>query len=222
MPQTKIAYLGLFDGDRASGFSRGEEHLLALARGVLAASQGRLSVELLSCGPAPECRPLCPGVVKRVLPWAGRPRTPWEAGSWQLPAALADASLVHLHDGFSRACEIGLLVAKQRHVPICLTEYGLVGHWLSIELGLQALADMMICHSQSVAVPWRARMPVEVVSGRVNPHWFGVASEWPLTAPVPPACPDDELPPDVDYATLGAELSAIYHKVLVRHREAAA
>ncbi len=222
MPQTKIAYLGLFDGDRASGLSRGEGHLLAMARGVVAASRGTVSVELLSCGPASECLPLCPGVVKRVLPWAGRPRTPLDAASWELPATLADASLVHLHDGFSRACEIGLLVAKQRHVPVCLTEYGLVGHWLSVELGLQALADMMICHSQAVAVHWRARVPVEVVSGRVNPHWFGVAPEWPRTAPVPPACPEDDSPPVVDYATLGAELSSIYRKVLARHREAAA
>jgi len=206
MAQIKIAYLGLFDGDQATGSPRGERHLLAL----------------LSCGPKPECRPLCPGVVKRVLPWAGRPRTPWDASSWELPAALADASLVHLHDGFSRACEIGLLVAKQLRTPVCVTDYGVVGHWLSLELGLNALADAVIRHSQSVAAQAHSSVPHEVVSGRVNPHWFGVASEWPGATPVPPADSEDEAPPAVDYATLGTELSAIYRKVLMRHRETAA
>jgi len=222
MPHTKIAYLGLFDSDKATGSPRGERHLLALARSVVAGSAGNVRVELLSCGPAAECRPLCPGVVKRVLRWAGRPRTPWDASSWELPAALADASLVHLHDGFSRECEIGLLVAKQQRTPVCISEYGLIGHWLSIELGLHALADMVICHSASVAAPWRGVAPVEVVSGHVNPYWFGVASEWPRTIPVPPADRADESPPDVDYVTLGAQLSAIYRRLLARQQEAAA
>jgi hypothetical protein len=222
MPQTKIAYLGLLDGDRASGSPRGERHLSALARAVVAASQGTLAVELLSCGPEPECRTLGPGVVRRVLPWIGLPRTPWDANSWELPAALADAALVHLHDGFSRACEIGLLFAKQWQKRVCMTDYGLTGHWISVELGLCALADVVICHSHSVAVKLPAGVPVEVVSGRINPYWFGVAAEWPSSSPIPPWGPDDETPPAVDYVTLGAELSAIYRHVLARSREAAA
>ncbi len=222
MPHIKIAYLGLFDGDRATGSPRGERHLLSLARGIVAASPGKVTVELLSCGPVPGCRPLCPGVVRRVLPWVGPPRTPWDAGSWELPDALADAALVHLHDGFSRACEIGLLLAKQRQTPVCLTEYGLTGHWLSVELGLHELADTVICHSPAVAANLRAGAPLEVVSGDVNPHWFGVPAQWPIATPLPPAGPEDETPPAIDYAKLGREMSAIYRRLLAKSQEAVA
>jgi hypothetical protein len=222
MPQAKIVYLGLLDGDRATGAPRGERHLSSLARGVVAASHGRLSVELLSCGPVAECRTICPGVVRRVLPWASHPRTAWDASSWEIPAALADMALLHLHDGFSRACEFGLLVAKQCRKPVCVTEYGLSGHWLSNELALGELADTLICHSPAVAGSLRAGVPVKVVSGNVNPYWFGVAAQWPIGTPLPPAGPDDERPPVVDYATLGGELSAIYWRLLPQLQEAAA
>ncbi|HEV3003048.1 MAG TPA: hypothetical protein VGX78_01240 [Pirellulales bacterium] len=222
MPQTKIAYLGLLDGDRATGSPRGEQHLSALARAVVAASQGDVAVELLSCGPAPQCRSLSPGVVHRVLPWVGQPRTAWDACSWEIADALADADLVHLHDGFSRACEVGLLIAKQWSKPVCLTEFGLTGHWLSVELGLRELADVVICHSPSVAAKLHTGTCVELVSGQVNPHWFGIPAEWPIPTPLPPAASDDERPPEVDYDSLGAELSSIYRPLLAKHREAAA
>jgi hypothetical protein len=222
MPQTKIAYLGLLDGDRATGAPRGERHLSAVARGVVDASQGEFAVDLISCGPTPECRSLSTGVIHRVLPWAGQPRTPWDACSWELADSLSGVALVHLHDGFSRICEVGLLVAKQWSKTVCLTEFGLTGHWLSLELGLDELADVVVCHSVAVAAKLRAGLCVEVVSGRVSPHWFGVASEWPNPTPQRASGRDADTPPEVDYVALGAELSSIYRRMLAKRREAAA
>ncbi len=65
-----------------------------------------------------------PGLSLRVLRAANRPLNPLDTTSWELPGAIADADLVHLHMPFTRSNELALIVAKQQHKPICVTDHG--------------------------------------------------------------------------------------------------
>src|SRR5215469_13088511 len=98
----RIAWLGLLDSDDVTASTRAQDHLARLAQHVVVASGHAWSIELISCGRDPGCHALSTGVDRVVLPVAGSPRTAWDRVSWALPAAIATADLVHLHDGFSR------------------------------------------------------------------------------------------------------------------------
>lgn len=217
-----ITYLGLLESDRASGLGRGEAHLARLAEGVVAASSQLATVELISCGPQAESRELSPGVLRTVLPVAGRPATPWEALSWDLPERLAGTDLVHLHDSFSRACEVGMLVAKQWRRPVCFTEYGVRGDWLFVELGLAELADVVICHSQAVAREAGLSKAPLVVPCDIDIEWLGVPKNWPAVGCRASGHLAEDGQSEIDYAEIGAALYWIYARLLGKaNREAA-
>lgn len=217
-----ISYLGLLDSDRATGLERAEPHLCRLAQEVVAASQGEATVELISCGPNPQSRTLAPGVIRTVLPLAGNPRTVWDSISWELPAKVENSDVVHLHESFSRTCEVGLLVAKLWRRPVCLTEYGVPGDWLAHELRLAELADAVICHSSEVAREMNLARKPEVVPCQVDIDWLGVPGEWPspLCRPSPRAA--GPMPLQVDYHAVADSFYSIYRRLLpAMHREAA-
>ncbi|HEX5446429.1 MAG TPA: glycosyltransferase, partial [Pirellulales bacterium] len=174
MKPITVAYLGLLDNDRATGTRRAEEHLMRLAQAAVAAADFGLTVELISAGETPGRQTVSAGVVRTVLPLAGKPQAPWNAVSWQLPEALERADLVHLHDGYSRLGEAALLIAKQSRLPVCITEYGLTGHWLSSELGLAELADVVICHASQVARRLTTSRSVEVVPCKLDLSRLGI------------------------------------------------
>lgn len=217
----RIVYLGLLASDRATGLCRAEEHLIALAESVVGHSRGRATVDIVSCGETVGQRVVGAGVSRTVLPFAGTPRTPWDAASWQLPQHLADCDIVHIHDGFSRLGELGLLVAKQLRKPICVTEYGIKGHWLGIELDLPRLAGAIVCHSATVAAEMAAAgdVPVELVEADIDVRWFGVPADYPTPACTTIAADDSR---HVDYDALGARLHGIYRRLAVASLEAAA
>ena len=212
MKPITVAYLGLLDNDRATGTRRAEEHLTRLAQAVVDASGYGLTIEMLSAGDAPARRNVSAGVIRTVLPLAGKPQAPWNAVSWQLPDALARTDLVHLHDGYSRLGEAALLVAKQSNLPICITEYGLTGHWLSTELELTELADVVVCHSTEVARRLTTARPVEVVPCEVDPGRLGV----------PGVLPRQVSHESTGYQMAGQRLCALYQRLLGGAREAAA
>lgn len=219
----RIVYLGLLASDRATGLRRAEEHLLALAESVVGHSRGEATVDIVSCGDAVGRRVVGAGVSRTVLPFAGTPRTPWDAASWQLPERLAECDLVHIHDGFSRLGELGLLVAKQLRKPICVTEYGVKGHWLGIELDLPRLADAIICHSAAVAAEVIAAAegdrPIELLEADIDARWFGVPADYPTPACTAIAANE---PRHIDYDALGARLHGIYDRLAIASLEAAA
>jgi hypothetical protein len=209
-----ITYLGLLESDRANGLGRAEAHLARLAEGVVAGSNGRATVELISCGPQPRSHELSPGVLRTVLPMAGRPATAWDALSWDLPERLANTDLVHLHDNFSRACEVGMLLAKQERRPVCYTEYGARGDWLFVELGLAELADAVICHSPDVARETGLVKSPLVIPCAIDIDWLGVPKNWP-SAECRSA--DQSVPaaePDMAYDAVGEALYSIYDQLL--------
>lgn len=205
-----VAYLGLLDNDRATGTRRAEEHLTRLAQAVVAASGYGWTVEIISAGETPETQTVSAGVVRTVLPLAGKPHSPWNAVSWQLPEALARADLIHLHDGMSRLGEAALLVAKQSCQPLCITEYGLTGHWLSTELGLIELADVVICHAPEVPRRLTTTRPVEVVPCPLDVASLGMPGVMTHSAAV------------IDYRSVGERMFAIYHRLLGTALEVAA
>jgi hypothetical protein len=216
----KIAWLGLLDSDDATASTRAQDHLARLARHVVLASRHAWSIDLISCGRNPGCRTPSTGVGRVVLPVSGSPKTVWDRVSWALPAALSAADLVHLHDGFSRSCEMALLIAKQAHKPVCMTEWGLEGYWLSSELGLRELADIVVCHDVAVANGVASSRPVDLVPLAVDVRQIGVPASWPQNH-----CLDFEgqhTPTDDEYAAAGNALYGTYRGLVDRLRRAAA
>ena len=124
MPKRTVMFLTPQYFDDRSYIGGGERMPLNWARGVAEASGGAYAVEIISFGEHPSRTVLYPDVTLRVLKAARRPSNPLDVVSWELPAAFADADLVHIHQAFTRCSEVGLLVAKQQGKPICVTDHG--------------------------------------------------------------------------------------------------
>lgn len=221
MPRHRIAYLGMLDGDRACGDTRGEDHLRQLAAAVAEAEPGDCEIEIISCGPEARLKTLHPGVTRRVLEQSVDSEIAWDASSWELPAALRAADVVHLHDGYSRTCELGLLIAKQQQKPVCVTDYGVTANWLTTELELGKLADAIICHESSTAEKAVFPEAVELLPAPIDLNWFGVPAEWPSPCFLPPSRPPGP-EPVIDYGSLGRRLAGIYRRLLVGREEVTA
>lgn len=172
MAVRKIAYLSPLYFDEGSYVGGGERYPLNLARGVVEGSKGACHVELLSFGPRPFTRPLFPGVWLRVLTAARRPALALDVISWELPEALADADLVHIHQAYTRCSEMGLLVAKQQRKPVCITDHGGTTSSLGQQLGALELADRIICYSEFGASLYRTQRPIVVIKGGVDGTTF--------------------------------------------------
>jgi len=157
----------------------GERYPLNLARGVVEGSQGVCEVELISFGASSFHRQLYPGVTLRVLKAAGPPRNPLDVVSWDLPTAIADADLVHIHQAYTRCSEMGLLVAKQQRKPICITDHGGSTSPLGGQVGSLELADRIICYSQFGASLYRSRTPIIVIKGGVDAAHFTLPTNRP-------------------------------------------
>ncbi|MBX6313211.1 MAG: glycosyltransferase family 4 protein [Isosphaeraceae bacterium] len=173
MAPRKVAYLTPLYFDERSCLGGGERYPLNLARGVVLAAGGRYVVELISFGDEPRRLALAPGVSLRVLPAARRPRNPLDVVSWDLPDALAEADLVHIHQAYTRCTEMGLLVAKQLRRPICLTDHGGHTSTLGAEVGSLDLVDCLIAQSEftlSAFQPSGAR--IVLVKGGVDGDLF--------------------------------------------------
>ena len=135
MQQRTVAYLTPLYFDENSCLGGGERYPLNLARGVVLSSSGRYRVELISFGERAHQQELAPGVGLRVLPLAQKPVNPLDVVSWELPQALEDADLVHIHQAYTRCAELGLLVARQQRKPICVTDHGGYTSPLGTEVG---------------------------------------------------------------------------------------
>jgi len=179
MARRKVAFLTPLHFDEGSCLGGGERYPLNLARGVVEQSAGAYEVELISFGTAPDRRPLLPGINLRVLTAARRPANPTDVVSWDLPAALADADLVHIHQAYTRCSEVGLLVAKQQRKPICVTDHGGNSSNLGLELGCLDLADRVFCQSDFTASLLRTRTPIVMVKGGVDAAVFAPPAHRP-------------------------------------------
>jgi hypothetical protein len=145
----KIAFLAsLYADERFPGGGVSGEPI-DLARGI--AAGGAFTVDVIAFGAAGRVQDLAPGVRLRVLPMAFGGGHPLDVLSWELPSALAEADLVHLHQPFTRTGEMGMLLAKLRHKPVCVTARGEVSSALGETVDFLALADCVLCGPDSPA-----------------------------------------------------------------------
>src|SRR6516164_2050743 len=98
---TKIAYLTPFFVNTRSVFVEKAPYLVNLARGIVEDARGTYAVECLAYSDVPTRETLSPGVALRLLPAVRAAAHSEEVLSWELPAALADADLVHIHQLFT-------------------------------------------------------------------------------------------------------------------------
>ncbi|QDV32539.1 glycosyltransferase family 4 protein [Tautonia plasticadhaerens] len=168
----KVAFLTPLYFDEASCIGGGERYATNMATGLVEATGGRYEVELISYGVSPARRVLRPGVSLRVLPVARRPSDPLDAVSWELPSAIADADLVHVHMAFSRSGEFGLLAARQQRKVVCASDHGGHSSWLGASLGSLELADRIVAYSSFGESLFRTPTPVVVIRGGVDAERF--------------------------------------------------
>ncbi len=150
----------------------GERYPTNLARGVVLASGGRYQVELVSFGKAAATREIAPGVLLRVLRAAREPLNPLDVLSWDLPEALADADVVHIHQAYTRCSEVGLLVARQLGKPTCVTDHGGYSSQLGMHYGALDLADLVVAYSDFGGSLHACKTPIAVVKGGVDSAEF--------------------------------------------------
>ena len=172
MALRKIAYLAPLYFDEESCLGGGERYPLNLAKGLVEHTAGLFEVELISFGERSLVRELAPGVNLRVLKVAGPARHPLDVLSWELPEALADADLVHIHQAYTRCSEMGMLVAKQQRKPLCVTDHGGESSTIGKHLGSLELADQIVAYSDFGASLYQTSRPIEVIKGGVDARTF--------------------------------------------------
>jgi hypothetical protein len=143
----RIAYLTPLFADRPDTWDGPAREPLALARGI--AAGGAFEVDVIAFGAAPRQEDLGTGVRLRVLPIAFQGGHPLDLLSWDLPAALAEADLVHIHQAFTRTAEMGMLLAKAHHKPVCVSARGAPASALGEAVDFLALADCVVCGPDS-------------------------------------------------------------------------
>ena len=108
----------------------------------------------------------------RVLKATRRPSNPLDVVSWELPAAIADANLLHIHQAFTRCGEMGLLIAKQQGKPVCVSDHGGSTSTLGTQLGSMDLVDRVITYSNFGASFFRTKTSIQVIKGGVDGSFF--------------------------------------------------
>ena len=150
----------------------GERYPLNLSRGVVESSGGAYSVDLISFGPKSRSYPLGPGLTVKVLAVARPPLNPLDVVSWDLPAAIAEADLIHVHQAYTRCSEMAYLVAKQQGKPIVVTDHGGTTSTLGTSIGSLELADHIVSNSKFGASLYRTSTPITVIKGGVDGAHF--------------------------------------------------
>jgi len=168
----KIACLTPMYFSDESYIGGGERYPLNLSRGIVEGSGGAYSVDLISFGPTSRTYSLAPGLTVKVLAAARPPRNALDVVSWELPAAIADVDLIHIHQAYTRCSEVALLVAKQQGKPIVVTDHGGTTSTLGTSVGSLELADAIISNSKFGAALYRTSTPITVIKGGVDGAHF--------------------------------------------------
>src|SRR5260221_1113038 len=111
---------------------------------------------------------IAPGLTVRVLAGARPPINPLDVVSWELPSAIADADLVHIHQAYTRCSEVSYLVARQQKKPIVVTDHGGTTSTLGTSVGALELADHIVSNSNFGAALYRTSTPITVIKGGVD------------------------------------------------------
>ena len=168
----KIAYVTPLYFSDESYIGGGERYPLNLALGVVASSNGAYAVELISYGPTARSYSVGPGLSVKVLKAARTPLNSLDVVSWDLPAAIAEADLIHIHQAYTRSSEMALLIAKQQGKPIVITDHGGTTSSLGTSVGALELADQIVAQSDFGASFYRTKTPITIVRGGVDGSHF--------------------------------------------------
>ncbi len=168
----KIACLTPMYFSDESYIGGGERYPLNLSRGIVESTGGAYSVDLISFGPKTRSYPIAPGLTAKILKAARPPINPLDVVSWDLPAAIADADLIHVHQAYTRCSEMAYLVARQQNKPIVVTDHGGTTSTLGTSVGALELADHIISNSKFGAALYRTSTPITVVKGGVDGAHF--------------------------------------------------
>ncbi len=179
----KVVHLTPLYFDERSCLGGGERYPVNLARGVVEAGRGRYTAEVISYDGRAHSRVIQPGVTLRLLTAANR-ADPLNVTSWELPAALADADLVHIHQAAMRASEVALFVAKQQRKPVCVTDHGSIASTVGVFHDRLDLADRLVCYSDYGASLLHAATPIDVIKGGVDGTYFCPPARPPARAGV--------------------------------------
>lgn len=172
----KIVYLSPFYFNEKSCLGGGERYPLSCARGVVEASGGACTVEIISYDKKPNYHEIQPGVSLRLLP-AAKFSDPLNVLSWELPAALAKADLIHIHQAAMRASEVALWVAKLQGKPVCVTDHGSTTSSIGVYQDRLEVADRIVCYSDYGASLFHTKTPIEIIKGGVDTTYFRLPTE---------------------------------------------
>ena len=185
-PVAKIACLTPMYFSDESYIGGGERYPLNLSRGIVESTGGAYSVDLISFGPKSRSYKISSGLTARILQAARPPINPLDVVSWELPAVLAEADLVHVHQAYTRCSEMAYLVTKQLGKPLVVTDHGGHTSTLGTSVGALELADHIISYSKfgaslyqngSPITVLRAGTPISIVKGGVDGALFTPSRE---------------------------------------------
>jgi glycosyltransferase involved in cell wall biosynthesis len=172
----KIVYLSPFYFNEKSCLGGGERYPLSCARGVAEASGGACTVEIISYDKKPKHHEIQAGVSLRLLP-AAKFVDPLNVLSWELPASLAEADVVHIHQAAMRASEVALWIAKLQGKPVCLTDHGSTTSTVGTYQDRLEVADQIVCYSNYGASLFHTKTPIEIIKGGVDTTYFRLPTE---------------------------------------------
>jgi glycosyltransferase involved in cell wall biosynthesis len=174
----RIAYVSPQYFADVSYVGGGERYVLNLARAVALAADD-IHVDVISYGPAAAATQVAQGVTLKLLRAANAPPEALDTTSWEIPEAIRDVDVVHLHQAFTQSSEFGLAAAKLLRKPVCMSDQGGQSSRLGQSLGSLELADRIICYSDFGASLFRTRTKVDLVRGGVDEQFFS-PSETPV------------------------------------------
>jgi glycosyltransferase involved in cell wall biosynthesis len=152
--------------------------VLNLARGLVRAAPGELSVEIVAPAQEPIEQELDPGVSLRGITVHPAGAAYGEGVAWELADIVSRADVVHVHQVFTRFGEAAALAARVFDRRLCITDHGGMTSPVGRRLGLVDLADATVAYSRFGASVLGPSPKVTVIEGGVDAGFFR-----PSTAP---------------------------------------
>jgi glycosyltransferase involved in cell wall biosynthesis len=157
----------------------GERYVLNIARGLVRASSGETTVEVIAPAPERFRRQLEPGVSLRGVPVHPPDATYGDGVSWELVEAVAEADVIHVHQAFTHFGEAAALAARVFGRTLCITDHGGMTSLVGRRLGLIELADAAVAYSRFGAAALGESPKVTIVEGGVDCAFFRPADHQP-------------------------------------------
>jgi glycosyltransferase involved in cell wall biosynthesis len=159
-------------------FGGGERYPLNIARGLIAADPFA-QVDLIGVGdPARTVAPQ-PRLNIHMLPVTLAGTNVLDHISSAMGDVVAEADLVHIHQAFTRASQLSLLIAKFLGKPVALTDHGALTNHVERAVGYLDLVDLFICQSQFAAEQISGGERRVVIPGGVDDQFFRPSARSP-------------------------------------------